>query len=165
MEHMMDYTGIIIHDQYGRRTFSRIITSDGVPNYFETGEKPKAIQEMNIDEVYLIPAEIKDFEKRKRGYFYGYKYLFTAGRHDVVRVGNEQLNVDMSHVQLCSEVQRFRYIIKGNLEIFVDKVYDSLYPTRIFDIECLTKDVGMFILRQTLQCVNEFNSYYIEKEI
>ena len=165
MEHILDSTGLIINDSYGRRTFSRIIGINGIPNYFETGKKPKAIEEYNINEVYFIPIEISDYKKYHRKDFYGYKYLFTLGQHDIIRIGNEQLPIDMSHVQMCVDVCRFEYRVNKNLEIRITKTYDPLYPTRVIDIQCLTKDVALYVLNQTIQCVNEFNLYYLDKKV
>ncbi len=164
MNNNIDRPGIIINDKYGRRLFTRIVASDGIVNYFEVGKKPKEIEELNMDEVYLIPLDISALGKRKRGKFYGYKYTFTSGQHNIVKLENGMPELDMAHVQLCVSVRRFRFTIKLNGELNVDKVYDPLYPTRVFDINCLARDAGKYLLIETLSVIDEFNKFYINKE-
>lgn len=161
----MDYTALIIHDKYGKRTFNRIISSDGYPNYFPTGEKPQALHDLNIDEVYFFPITMDQFNTDRKHKFYGLKYVFSCGQHDVVRVGNDDLPVDVSHVQMMVEVKRFRYYIKNSLDVYIDKECDPVYPPRIYDIETLTQQVGFVVLLQTNKVVNELNQFYVNKKI
>ena len=86
IENIMDYTAILIHDRYGRRTYNRLII-DGFPNYFLSGEKPRALSDLGIDECYFFPISMSVFNKDRRHKFYGLKYVFTAAQHDVVDLG------------------------------------------------------------------------------
>lgn len=165
MSNIMDYTALIIHDKYGRRTFNRIISANKYPNYFATGEKPQELQDLNVDEVYFFPISMEEFKTNRRHKFYGLKYIFSCGRHDIVRLGQEGMNVDASHVQLMVEVQRFRYYIKNKLDVYIDKECDTLYPPRIYDIETLTIQIGFVVLAQTNKVIDELNGFYMNKKI
>lgn len=156
-----DNSSLIINDKYGRRVLSRIIGSDGIPNYFENNQTVLE-SENNISEVIFIPNCIR---KNRFKMYYGYKYIFSTGIHNALNLNNDQFTINMSHVQMASEVCRFKYKAKSSNEIDVVKEYKSLYPTRIFDIQCDTNEVAMIILSKTIECINEYNAHYIGREI
>lgn len=167
MEKLLDHVGIYVNKDNNRVPYNRIIMDNGISTYFPCGYQNKTNENFGITEVYFFPISLKEFNKaNKWKSYYGYQYIFANGKLNTILLGNDDyIAASITHCQMTSEVHRVKYKVKKPLDIVVERVYDSLYPPRIIDIDSPTNKIGLDVLYVTKQLIDEFNSYYINKKI
>ena len=163
---LMDYKGIYVVNNNERIPYTRMRLDKGFVNYFPYKYDNEFCKDFGISHALFLPISKGQFDKPGRfTRYYGYLYCFLCSQmHTFVLEDNEAEIDRISHIQMTSEVRRFKYKINDK-DVIIEKIFEPVYPPRIIDIECLTGNAGMEILHLTKDLIDQFNSYYINKEV
>ena len=164
MDHIMDHIGIYVNEQGKRIPYKRIIHDKGIPNYIPTN-LDGLYKDLQVDQVLFLPIEMDIFNSDRDNYHVGFRYLFTSVGHQTISISKDPSILGVTKLQLNSTVQRFRYSIKDDIDIVIDKVCDPLYPPRIFDLECSSREVSSQVLHLVTNITNQLNTWYIDKNV
>lgn len=163
---LMDYDGIYVVINNKRVPYVRMRLDNGLVNYFPHQYNNDYYKDFGFSHALFLPISKDQFDKPGRfTKYYGYLYSFLCSQmHTFVLEDNEAEIDRFSRIQMTSEVRRFKYKINDK-DVIIEKVFEPIYPPRIIDIECLTSNAGMEILHLTKELIDQFNSYYINKEV
>lgn len=163
---LMNYESIYVVINDERIPYTRMYLANGFVNYFPYECNNKYCKDFGISHALFLPISKGQFNKAGRfTRYYGYQYRFMCSQmHTFVLEKNEAGIDNISHIQMISEVRRFKYKV-NNKDIIIEKIFEPIYPPRIIDIDCFTSNAGMEILHQTKDLIDQFNSYYINKEV
>ena len=165
MNKLMDLDGIYVVKNGKRIPYSRMYLNDRIVNYFPCEYDNEMCEDFGISHVIFLPISMESFNKPGRLTRYcGYQYTFKSSQLQTILTDNENVE-SITHVQMVSEVRRFKYKIKAPLDVIIERIYEPLYPERIIDINALTSNIPFEILKITMDLINSFNAYYINKEI
>lgn len=165
MGKLMDLDGIYIVKNGNRIPYSRMYLNNHIVNYFPCEYDNEMCKDFGIIHVIFLPIDMESFNKPgKLTKYCGYQYTFKSSQMYTILTDNKDIE-SITHVQMVSEVRRFKYKIKAPLDVVIEKIYEPLYPERIIDIDTLTSNIPFEILKVTMDLINSFNSYYLNKEI
>jgi len=163
MKHIMDHVGIYITENNSRQPYKRILHGT-LPNYIPTNPQ-QLCKDMSIDQILFLPIEMDIFQSDRTNYHVGYRYLFSTAGHDTISLSRDPSIGGITKLQVTSSVQRFRYIIKDDIDIEVDKICDPLYPPFIFNIEIPTSEVSTYTFQLINDKIAQLNQWYIDKNV
>lgn len=163
---IMDYEGIYVIKDGERVPYTRMYMSDGLVNYFPYEYENEYCKDFGISHALFLPISESQFDKAGRFTRYcGYQYRFLGSQMHTFILEENDAGIDrVSHIQMMSEVRRFKYRIKDK-DVIIEKIYEPVYPPRIIDVDCVTEQAGLEIIKIMKKLIDQFNSFYINKEI
>lgn len=168
LDKFIDANGLYVTESGGRIPYSMMHMSHGFVNYFPTRPVNDYFKDFGILQVLFLPITEKHFKKsiKKIKPQVGFKYLFNSGEM-YPAIGKTETGevIDVRLFQLEVDVHRFAYRVTGENEIRILKVYDRLYPTRLFDIKAPKDELANYILTTQTKCINEMNLHYGTNDI
>lgn len=160
----MDHIGLYVTEKGVRTPYKRILHDKGIPNYIPI--KPDDLhKDLQIDQVLFLPIEKEIFDTDREYAHVGFRYVYSSVGHSTVSILEDPSLLGITTLQLSAFVQRFRYTIKDDIDIIIDKVCDPLYPPRIFELECASRNISEEILNLVTDITNRLNSWYLDKNV
>lgn len=148
-------------------TYTRAFSNSGLPYYVAPPEREGLHKNLYINEPIFLPISTREFMTNREDYFYGYRFLFATPGYTTIGLPLNGLPSPLTYVQLSLEATRIRYFMEDDDEhdIVIDWMGDSLFPTRIVEVQHNPENIAAIINDLVLKLIDEYTMWYSERKI
>ena len=166
-KHFLDKPLLRVYECGSVWNYTRAFTASGLPYYMAPKDREECHRNFYMNEPIFLPIEMEEFKKNREDYFYGYRFLFATPGYTTIGLSGPGIPAPLTYVQIGLEIARIRYFIEDDPEhdIVVDYMGDSMFPTRIVEVQSHPEKVPPLVNDLVFRLIDEYCNWYSERKV